>query len=177
MRSHMILVDNIGLKFTTTYSYMSHLCKSRWSGCLGWSQSLELPSPQFPCLCSTFFSMNTARSNFSQLSTIDRSRYICFHGSSLLKFGASIKHEVQIVITNLEISFGCRHKISKQSDELAEAEGTTGNLDDATSAYKPPWMHPTNLEPSSVQPLNVWLFYMITPAMLVLMSDLLCNKN
>ena len=67
----------------------------------------------------------------------------------------SIKHEVQIVITNLEISFGCRHKISKQSDELAEAEGTTGNLDDATSAYKPPWMHPTNLESSSAQPLNV----------------------
>ena len=118
-------------------------------------KSLEFPSPQFPCLCSTFFSMNTARSDFSQLSTIDRSRYICFHGSSLLKFGASIKHEVQIVITNLEISFGYRHKISKQSDELAEAEGTTGNLDDATSAYKPPWMHPTNLESSSAQPLNV----------------------
>lgn len=43
-------------------------------GLFGRSQSLELPSPQFPCLCSTFFSMNTARSDFSQLSTIDRSR-------------------------------------------------------------------------------------------------------
>jgi len=82
------------------------------------------------------FNEYTARSDFSQLSTIDRSRYICFHGSSLLKFGASIKHEVQIVITNLEIYFGYRHKVSKESDELAE-EGTTGNLDDAISAYKP----------------------------------------
>jgi hypothetical protein len=77
------------------------------------------------------------------------------HRSSLLKFGASIKHEVQIVITNLAISFGYRHKVAKQSDELDEAEGTTGNLDDARSAYKPPWMRPTNLESSSAQPLNV----------------------
>ena len=109
--------------------------------------------------------MNTARSDFSQLSTIDRSRYICsyehisiiqfLHRSSLLKFGASIEHEVQIIITNLTVSFGYRRKVAKQSDELDEAEGTMGNLDDAISAYMPPWMRPTNLESSSVQPLNV----------------------
>ncbi|PUZ52984.1 hypothetical protein GQ55_5G017600 [Panicum hallii var. hallii] len=46
-------------------------------------------------------------------------------------------------------------QVAKQSDELDEAEGTTGNLDDARSAYKPPWMRPTNLESSSAQPLNV----------------------
>ena len=109
--------------------------------------------------------MNTARSDFSQLSTIDRSRYICsyehisiiqfLHRSSLLKFGASIEHEVQIIITNLTVSFGYRRKVAKQSDELDEAEGTTDNLDDAFSSYKQPWMRPTNLESSSVQPLNV----------------------
>jgi len=121
-----------------------------------WAEEPGVSFATIPLLVfNILFNEYTARSDFSQLSTIDRSRYICFHGSSLLKFGASIKHEVQIVITNLEISFGCRHKISKQSDELAEAEGTTGNLDDATSAYKSPWMHPTNLESSSAQPLNV----------------------
>ncbi|XP_039850738.1 CSC1-like protein At3g54510 isoform X2 [Panicum virgatum] len=46
-------------------------------------------------------------------------------------------------------------QVAKQSDELDEAEGTMGNLDDAISAYMPPWMRPTNLESSSVQPLNV----------------------
>jgi len=58
-------------------------------------------------------------------------------------------------MTNLAISFGYHHKVAKQSDELDEAEGTMGNLDDAISAYMPPWMRPTNLESSSVQPLNV----------------------
>lgn len=46
-------------------------------------------------------------------------------------------------------------QVAKQSDELDEAEGTTDNLDDAFSSYKPPWMRPTNLESSFVQPLNV----------------------
>ncbi|XP_034593042.1 CSC1-like protein At3g54510 [Setaria viridis] len=46
-------------------------------------------------------------------------------------------------------------QVAKQSDELDEAEGTTGNLDGAISAYKPPWMRPTNLESGSVRPLTV----------------------
>jgi len=46
-------------------------------------------------------------------------------------------------------------QVAKQSDELDEAEGTTDNLDDAFSSYKPPWMRPTNLESSFVQPSNV----------------------
>jgi len=87
------------------------------------------------------------------------------HRSSLLKFGASIEHEVQIIITNLTVSFGYRRKVffffgyrrkvAKQSDELDEAVGTTDNLDDAFSSYKQPWMRPTNLESSFVQPSNV----------------------
>lgn len=68
---------------------------------------------------------------------------------------AHIKHEVQIVKTNLATSFGYPRKVAKQSDELDEAEGTTGNLDGAISAYKPPWMRPTNLESGSVRPLTV----------------------
>lgn len=156
MRSHMIHVDNIGRTFTTTYSCLSHLCKSQWLGCLGWSQSQELRSPQFPCLCLTFFSMSTARSDFSQLSTIDRSRYEFSHCSSFVKSGVYIKHGVQIVMTNLATFFWNHRKVAKQSDEVDGSEGTLGNLDDAISAYKPPWMRPTNLESSSVQPLNVW---------------------
>ncbi|CAL4945533.1 unnamed protein product [Urochloa decumbens] len=46
-------------------------------------------------------------------------------------------------------------QVAKQSDELDEAEGMTCDLDDAISAYKPPWMRPMNLESGSVQPLNV----------------------
>nr|CAB3479445.1 unnamed protein product [Digitaria exilis] len=46
-------------------------------------------------------------------------------------------------------------QVAKLSDELDEAEGTTAILDGAIGAYKPPWMHPTNLESTSVQPLNV----------------------
>ncbi|CAD6234859.1 unnamed protein product [Miscanthus lutarioriparius] len=47
-------------------------------------------------------------------------------------------------------------QVAKQSDELDEAEGMTEcNVDNAICAYRPPWMRPTNLESSSVQPLNV----------------------
>ncbi|KAL6616704.1 hypothetical protein ACP70R_038974 [Stipagrostis hirtigluma subsp. patula] len=47
-------------------------------------------------------------------------------------------------------------QVAKQNDELDEAEGMTeGELNDAISAYKPPWMHPANLGSSSVQPLNL----------------------
>lgn len=53
------------------------------------------------------------------------------------------------------VSFGYLHKVAKQSDELDEAEGTTDILDRAIGAYKPPWMRPTILESTSVQPLNV----------------------
>nr|CAB3475453.1 unnamed protein product [Digitaria exilis] len=45
--------------------------------------------------------------------------------------------------------------VAKLSDELDEAEGTTAILDGAIGAYKPPWMRPTNMESTSVQPLNV----------------------
>jgi len=77
--------------------------------------------------------------------------------SSLIRSGASTKYDSQIVITNLVISLGYLHKVAKQSDELDEAEGMTEcNVDNAICAYRPPWMRPTNLESSSVQPLNVW---------------------
>ncbi|KAF8647019.1 hypothetical protein HU200_065534 [Digitaria exilis] len=46
-------------------------------------------------------------------------------------------------------------QVAKLSDELDEAEGTTAILDGAIGAYKPPWMRPTNMESTSVQPLNV----------------------
>ena len=76
--------------------------------------------------------------------------------SSFIRSGASTKYDSQIVITNLVISLGYLHKVAKQSDELDEAEGMTEcNVDNAICAYRPPWMRPTNLESSSVQPLNV----------------------
>ncbi|KAK3166504.1 hypothetical protein QOZ80_1AG0046560 [Eleusine coracana subsp. coracana] len=47
-------------------------------------------------------------------------------------------------------------QVAKENDELDETEQMTeGGLDNAVSAYKPPWMHPTNLEFDSVQPLNL----------------------
>ncbi|TVU09843.1 hypothetical protein EJB05_43340, partial [Eragrostis curvula] len=47
-------------------------------------------------------------------------------------------------------------QVAKENDELDDAEGMIqGDLDNAVSAYKPPWMRPTNLETSSVQPLNL----------------------
>ncbi|GJM91882.1 hypothetical protein PR202_ga08301 [Eleusine coracana subsp. coracana] len=48
------------------------------------------------------------------------------------------------------------NQVAKENDELDETEQMTeGGLDNAVSAYKPPWMHPTNLEFDSVQPLNL----------------------
>lgn len=46
-------------------------------------------------------------------------------------------------------------QVAKENDDLNEAEGMRGDLDHAISAYKPPWMRPTNFSPdcSSVQPL------------------------
>ncbi|EES02054.1 CSC1-like protein At3g54510 isoform X1 [Sorghum bicolor] len=47
-------------------------------------------------------------------------------------------------------------QVAKQSDELDEADGMTeGDVNDAICAYWPPWMRPTSLESSSVQPLNI----------------------
>lgn len=61
----------------------------------------------------------------------------------------------QIVITNLVISRICTY-LHQAANELDEAEGTTeGDVDDAICAYRPPWMRPTNLESSYVEPLNV----------------------
>jgi hypothetical protein len=59
-------------------------------------------------------------------------------------------------MTNIAIPFGYLHKVAKQSDELDEADGMTeGDVNDAICAYWPPWMRPTSLESSSVQPLNI----------------------
>uniref|UniRef100_A0A0D9VA93 CSC1/OSCA1-like 7TM region domain-containing protein n=1 Tax=Leersia perrieri TaxID=77586 RepID=A0A0D9VA93_9ORYZ len=47
-------------------------------------------------------------------------------------------------------------QVAKENDDLNEAEGMrVGDLHHAISAYKPPWMRPTNFPPdsSSVQPL------------------------
>ncbi|KAK3163013.1 hypothetical protein QOZ80_1BG0096520 [Eleusine coracana subsp. coracana] len=47
-------------------------------------------------------------------------------------------------------------QVAKENDELDETEQITeGSSDNAVSAYKPPWMRPTNLEFDSVQPLNL----------------------
>ncbi|AQK98223.1 CSC1-like protein [Zea mays] len=79
------------------------------------------------------------------------------------KPGASLA-TVPLLVLNILFNEYCkarflptfRHRPVQAANELDEAEGTTeGDVDDAICAYRPPWMRPTNLESSSVEPLNV----------------------